>query len=106
MLGSDKLAARLGGIYALERIARESKRDHWPIMETLTAYVRTYAPTQVKAQDASQSNQSRSPDKATSAYAGAAAEGTTEAAQGMAQDSHTHLAADIQAILTVLGKRA
>jgi hypothetical protein len=39
-LGSDKLETRLGAIYALERIARESKADHWPIMETLTAYVR------------------------------------------------------------------
>jgi len=35
---------RLGGIYALERIARESEEDHWPIMEVLTAYVRQHAP--------------------------------------------------------------
>jgi hypothetical protein len=40
----EKLAVRLGGIYALERIARESKEDHWPIMEMLTAYVRENAP--------------------------------------------------------------
>jgi uncharacterized protein YjbI with pentapeptide repeats len=31
---------RLGAIYALERIARESKKDHWSIMEVLCAYVR------------------------------------------------------------------
>jgi uncharacterized protein YjbI with pentapeptide repeats len=31
---------RLGAIYALERIARDSERDHWPIMEVLCAYVR------------------------------------------------------------------
>jgi Pentapeptide repeats (8 copies) len=31
---------RLGGVYALERIARDSEKDHWPIMEVLTAYVR------------------------------------------------------------------
>ena len=36
----EKLEVRLGGIYALERIARDSERDHWPIMEVLTAYVR------------------------------------------------------------------
>jgi len=30
----------LGGIYALERIARESKADYGPIMENLAAYVR------------------------------------------------------------------
>ena len=35
---------RLGGIYALERIARDSPQtDHWPIMEVLTAYVREHA---------------------------------------------------------------
>jgi uncharacterized protein YjbI with pentapeptide repeats len=43
-LGSDKLEVRLGAIYALERIARDSERDHWPIMEILTAYVRERAP--------------------------------------------------------------
>lgn len=39
-LGNDKLEIRLGGIYALERIANESYKDYWPIMEILTAYVR------------------------------------------------------------------
>jgi uncharacterized protein YjbI with pentapeptide repeats len=43
-LGSDKLAIRLGGIYALERIARDSAADYWPVMEVLTAYVRENAP--------------------------------------------------------------
>jgi hypothetical protein len=41
-LGDEKLDVRLGGIYALERIARDSKRDHGPVMEVLTAYVRRY----------------------------------------------------------------
>jgi uncharacterized protein YjbI with pentapeptide repeats len=39
-LGSDKVAIRFGGIYALERIAKDSDEDYWPIMETLTAVVR------------------------------------------------------------------
>ena len=39
-LGSDKLEIRLGGIYALERIARDSVRDHPQVMEVLTAFVR------------------------------------------------------------------
>ena len=65
--GKPELELRLGGIYALERIARDSERDHWPIMEILTAYVREHA-------------------------------------------HHHHLpyraiAADIQAILTVIGRR-
>lgn len=40
----DNLTARLGAIYALEDIARDSQRHHWPIMETLTAFVRERAP--------------------------------------------------------------
>ncbi len=43
-LGNAKLEIRLGGIYSLERIARESEREYWLIMETLTAYVRERAP--------------------------------------------------------------
>ena len=33
-LGHARTEIRLGGIYALERIARESEEDHWPIMES------------------------------------------------------------------------
>ncbi len=43
-LGNEKLEIRLGGIYALERIANESEKDYWPIMEILTAYVRKNSP--------------------------------------------------------------
>src|SRR5262249_44656262 len=39
----ENLPKRLGGILALERIARDSPRDHWPVMEILTAYVRENA---------------------------------------------------------------
>jgi Pentapeptide repeats (8 copies) len=41
--GGRSLEGRLGGIYALERIARDSPRDHWAIMEVLAAYVRESA---------------------------------------------------------------
>ncbi len=43
-LGDCSLAIRLGGIYALERIAKDSEKDHGPVMEVLTAYVRVNAP--------------------------------------------------------------
>ena len=42
--GPDNMAIRLGGIYALERIAKDSEKDHGPIMEVLTAYMRENAP--------------------------------------------------------------
>jgi hypothetical protein len=41
--GKKRMEIRLGGIYALERIARDSEEEHWPIMEVLTAYVRRHA---------------------------------------------------------------
>jgi len=43
-LGSDKIEVRLGGIYALERIAQDSDRDHWTIMEVLTSFIREKSP--------------------------------------------------------------
>ena len=46
-LGNEKIEIRLGGIYALERIADESDKDYWPIMEILTAYVRNNSPAEL-----------------------------------------------------------
>jgi len=39
-LANDNRLVVLGGIYALERIAYDSRRDHSRVMEVLTAYVR------------------------------------------------------------------
>ncbi len=39
-LGSDKAEIRLGGIYALARIARDSPRDHMPVMQIFSSFVR------------------------------------------------------------------
>lgn len=81
-LEGDKpnIEVRLGGIYALERIARDSPRDHWTIMEVLTAYIRQNAradtsPSQLELDPASNSSRPVQPRT------------------------------DIQAILTVLGRR-
>lgn len=53
LLGSDGddgqvLPKRMGGIYALERIAQESPRDYWPIMEVLTGFLRTRSPRDLR----------------------------------------------------------
>src|SRR5262249_24240904 len=48
-LGSGKLDVRIGGIYALERIARESARDHPTVMEVLTAFIREHSDEQWRA---------------------------------------------------------
>ena len=39
-LGTNTPAVRLGGIYALEKIARHSSEDHWTVIEVLTAFIR------------------------------------------------------------------
>ena len=39
-LAHDKIEVRLGGIYTLERISRESRDDHWTVVETRCAFVR------------------------------------------------------------------
>jgi uncharacterized protein YjbI with pentapeptide repeats len=41
-LGSDKHDVRIGGIYALERIAHDSTRDHPTVVEVLAAFVREH----------------------------------------------------------------
>ncbi len=45
-LGSERMDVRVGGIYALERIARASRdgRERGPVLEILTTYVREHAP--------------------------------------------------------------
>jgi Pentapeptide repeats (8 copies) len=42
-LGSNKLDVRIGAIYALERIARDSARDHPTVMEVLAAFIREHS---------------------------------------------------------------
>ena len=60
-LGDDNMAIRLGGIYALERLAQDSDTDHARVMDVLTAYVRENAPSH--AQDAPQA--ANTPNKPT-----------------------------------------
>lgn len=43
--GNPNIEVRLGAIFALERISRDSEEDHWSIVEVLTAYVRSNAPS-------------------------------------------------------------
>jgi hypothetical protein len=88
--GKPRLEVRLGGIYALERIANDSPdRDYSTIMEVLTAYVRENAPRPSK--------QISSPDSEPS-------ERKRTGSELANQEPPTPLA-DIQAILTVIGRR-
>jgi hypothetical protein len=81
-LGADKndrpnVEVRLGGIYALDRIARDWPSDYWPIMEVLTAYVRHNAPRM---------------------------DGSQTSSPGDGSSTEPRPRTDIQAILTILGR--
>jgi hypothetical protein len=79
--GEKVLETRMGAIYALERIARESEVDHESIMEILTAYVRLHSPRTEEAKDINEVNESESVQV-------------------------THADPDIQAILDIIGRRS
>ncbi|MDA2814391.1 pentapeptide repeat-containing protein [Nocardiopsis sp. RSe5-2] len=69
-LGSEQTAVRIGGIYSLEHIMRESPEDHRTVVEVLSAFVRETSPA---------------PDTP--------------------QEPRKRLGTDVQAALTVLGRR-
>jgi hypothetical protein len=52
-LASDKMEERLGGIYTLENISKESTDDYWMVMETMAAFVRERARKKEPAKDVS-----------------------------------------------------
>ena len=110
-LGSRELDVRLGDIYALERIARDSADDHPQVVEVLTAYVREHSawrPTRP---------QSREPAARTKEIE------AIRAIERIARGAHTHAAetdmppaseeqsgvpdlpTDVQAVMSVLGRR-
>jgi uncharacterized protein YjbI with pentapeptide repeats len=59
-LGSTKVELRLGGIYALERIAKTSSMDRLAIVEVLTTFIRTNS--SAKSSPAPEWMQIRAPD--------------------------------------------
>ena len=89
-LGDDKLDVRLGGIYALERIAKSSRDDHGPIVEVLTAFLREHSPHW----------QADVLPRVKNALGGDGAE-----SGGPALDEAEKVSADVQAVATVLGRR-
>jgi hypothetical protein len=81
-LASDKITERLGGIYALEHLMAESERDHGTVVEVLAAFVR----------------------ERTSAGQGMFPQKPEHVHQGL-RPAYRTLATDVQAALTVLGRR-
>jgi len=88
-LGSENLDVRIGGIYALERVARDSAKDHPTVIEVLTAFVREHSREQWPPPD--------SPRTAWITWRGRFRAG------GREQERFTR--PDVQAAVTVLGRR-
>lgn len=80
--GNKEVTIRLGGIYALEHIAKDSEEYHWTVMEVLSSFVREKAPLPEQA-----STYEEAPDDADE----------LEPSAG--------IPTDIQAIFTVIGRR-
>lgn len=96
-LGSDKVDVRLGGIYALERIARDSLPDRESVIEILSTYVRHRSP--IHASSASEAGAPRV------SWVRAAWRSLFGQAPQADVPRANEPAADIQAIMTVLGRR-
>jgi uncharacterized protein YjbI with pentapeptide repeats len=88
-LADEKLDIRIGGIYALERIARDSETHYEPVMEVLTACLREHTHEGVETSDPG----SAEPDA-----------GEPEQAS-QAPKLRSELRADFQAAATVIGRR-
>ncbi|MEH2118391.1 pentapeptide repeat-containing protein [Nostoc sp.] len=83
-LGNEKIETRLGAIYTLERIAKDSKDYHWTIMEVLTAFVRENAPLKKEEEKAEKAKPLIKSEEI---------------------EQKPKLKTDIQAALTVIGRR-
>ena len=84
-LGSDKLDVRVGAIYALRRIMRDSEEDHPAIMEVLATFIRENSP--------------REPEPRTRRVC------RVRSSQPDGSGPWRRLRADIQAAITVIGLR-
>jgi uncharacterized protein YjbI with pentapeptide repeats len=93
-LGNEEsLDVRLGGIYALERLARDSPTDHGTIMEVLTAFLREHGPESAQGKQATPA-----------AKPGGNGEASPPDGDGQ-EEAERSLQADSQAVATVLGRR-
>jgi Protein of unknown function (DUF2934)/Pentapeptide repeats (8 copies) len=103
-LASDKLEERLGGIYTLENISKESSDDYWTVMENLTAFVRER--TQRTAADSSRRRTQRIEGRAHGLWEKAGRpEGRSDEFWREAVEQEPP-EADVAAVLTVIKRRS
>ena len=128
MFSNKDLHTRLGGLYALERIANDSDKDYPQVMEVLCAFVRAESPYPLKPQDATAkgtaAERAPTPVVAPDPVEAPESAGESEASQSAAprlfssewweqrrQEQKALFAAlptlrtDAQAVMTVIGRR-
>ena len=93
LLCNTSIHVRLGAIYALERIAEDSDKDYWQVMEILTAYVRELSPYPPREQ------------KADNTPFWASALSIHQKNNQPTVKDIPAITTDIQAVLTVIGRR-
>ncbi|WP_375496376.1 pentapeptide repeat-containing protein [uncultured Nostoc sp.] len=93
-LGNDKLEIRLGGIYSLERISKDSAKDYWTVMEVLTAFVREHAKVTPKTTEKQNTSSSQK-----------IIEKTASTQTSIDLEQNIPISTDIQAVLTVIQRR-
>ncbi|MEU5242617.1 pentapeptide repeat-containing protein [Streptomyces asoensis] len=98
-IASDKPVEQLGGIYALERIMRDSAKDHATIVEVLGAFVREHAPARYERQVHGRLSYARQ------RWQAAAARGAVLLGGHAQPYVHLRPTEPVQAALTVLGRR-
>ncbi|MFJ5552947.1 pentapeptide repeat-containing protein [Streptomyces sp. NPDC093225] len=97
-VASDKPVEQLGGIYALERIMRDSVKDHATIVEVLAAFVRSHATAPVETATKDHLRLARQRLRAGAPIASTHSRHTADNAYQRPTES-------VQAALTVLGRR-
>jgi hypothetical protein len=114
-LGSAELDVRIGGIYALEQIARDSPKTsdsprtsdslHWPVMEILTAFIRDHPP-ELKKVDYQLLEQVEQRQKEVQQRRQPLYQPDQQTLVDLRhKESNLKVAADVQAALSVLGRR-
>ena len=99
LLSDEDKAVRIAAIFSLERLARDSPKDHWTIMELLSAYVLEKSPLDEKDKVSKNAK-----DKASKPNLVSKQSPSTEVTKESPK-SPKPIANDVQAALTVISRR-
>jgi hypothetical protein len=105
MLSSNSMHTRLGGIYALERIANDSDKDYPQVMEVFTAFVREESPYPPQDTDWGKVPESEPVETGERAADSQSSFRESWKVRQRFRATIPALRTDLQAVLTVIGRR-